>query len=63
MAAGAIAADALMTEDRRTKRQGGVAKVAILRSGYMIYRGIFSCSRYAVMTTFTTSCNALMIKY
>ena len=63
MATSAITGDALVTEVGGPKCRGGMAQIAILRSGYMIDRGIFSYSRYAVMTTFTTSCDALMIKY
>jgi hypothetical protein len=63
MAADAITSDALVTEDRWTKRRGRVAKMAILVGWHMDHRRIFTSSKYAIVTAFATPGNTLMIKY
>ena len=62
MAAGAIAGDADVSENRWAKRRGGMADVAILCGRYMNGRRILTDGGYTVVTTFTPSGNALMAK-
>ena len=51
MAGGAIAADAIVIEDRREKRRRVVAEVTILRGGHMVRRRIFTDGIDAIVTT------------
>ena len=63
MAGGAIAGDAVVSEDRRFKRVSIMAKMAILFRGDMVCRRIFAGGKYAVVTSVTTRCHALVIEH
>ena len=63
MTASTITGDAIVTEDGWVKRRGGVAKMTVLGGWHMDHSRIFTGGKQAVVTTFATPSNALMIKY
>ena len=63
MAGGAIAADAIVIEDRREKRRRVVAEVTILRGGHMVRRRLFTDGVDAIVTTGAVVRDTGMIKH
>ena len=63
MAAGAIAADAIVTEDRGTECHGGVAEVTILGGGQVVGGRILTSRKLSVMTAVTTIVDTRVIKH
>lgn len=63
MAGCAIAGDVHMIEDRWSKRRGGMAEMTILGGWYMVCRRILAGGVLTVVTAFTRSGNALVIKH
>ena len=63
MAAGAIAADALVTEDRGPECRGGMAEITILGRGQMVGGRILANRKLPVMTTVTAIGHPGVVKH